>query len=237
MYQRHALLLICKSILDGAADQALRSRRRHGLDAYAGIPANLLLTVFQHFVVQEFEEFFRFRGAGFPLDADVNVFGILAEDEHVHFFRLANRRRHTLKIAHGSFAGIEIQELPQRDVQRAYTASDWSGKGAFDSHTKIADRLDRIIRQPFVEGLERFLAGENFEPSHAAFAAISVLHGRIEHPPRRFPDVSSRAISFNERNNRSVRHLQLAAAVADRLALGGNNVPVIRTLHEYGSLE
>src|SRR5207302_4971120 len=129
------------------------------------------------------------------------------------------------------------QKLPKRDVQRAYTASDWSGKGAFDSHTKIADRLDRIIRQPFVEGLERFLAGENFEPSHAAFAAISVVHSRIEHPLRRLPDVTSRAISFNEWNNRSVRHLQLASAVADRLAFGGNRLPVIRTLHEYSSLE
>src|SRR5207249_5627087 len=169
------------------------------------LPSNLLLTVFQHFVVQEFEELFRFRGAGFPLDAAVNVFGILAKYENVHFFRLANRRRYAHEVAHRAFAGIKVQKLPKRDVQRAYTASDWSGKGAFDSHTKIADRLDRVIRQPLVEGLKSFLAGENFEPGHAAFAAISVLHGRIEHPPGRFPDVSPRAISFNEWNNRGVR--------------------------------
>src|SRR2546430_5955418 len=180
---------------------------------------------------------FRFRRAGFPLDADVNVLGILAEDEHIHFFRFANRGRHALKIAHGAFAGIKVQKLAQRDVQGAYAAADGRRQRPFDGNTKITDRVDGVIRQPLVEGLKSFLASENFEPGHAASAAISVVHSRIEHPPRRLPDVTSRAISFNEWNNRSVRHLQLASAVADRLAFGGSRLPVIRTLHEYSSLE
>src|SRR2546427_7865677 len=40
---RYALALVRQSVLDGAAHQAFRSRRRNRLDAHAGIPANLLL--------------------------------------------------------------------------------------------------------------------------------------------------------------------------------------------------
>src|SRR2546427_6903017 len=134
---RYALALVRQSVLDGAAHQAFRSRRRNRLDAHAGIPANLLLAVFQHFVVQKLEEFFRFGRSGFPLDADINIFGILAKDEHVHFFRLANRRRHAFKISYRPFAGVKVQELTQRDVQRTDAASDWGGKRSFDSDTKI----------------------------------------------------------------------------------------------------
>src|SRR6266705_1280679 len=103
--------------------------------------------------------------------------------------------------------------------------------------SKIADGVDSIVRQPFAKGLKSLLPGENLEPGHAPLAAVRVLHGRVEDAPRRFPDVAPRPIPFDERNDRRVRHLQLATTVADGLAFGGNSLPVIRTLHEYYSLE
>src|SRR6266478_310223 len=237
VHQRNALLVVRQRVLDGPAHQPFRPRWRNRLDAHAGVPANLLLAILQHFVVQKFEELLRFRRTGFPLDPDIHILGILAKDEYIHFFRLAHRRRYTLKITDWPLTGVKIQKLPQGHVQRTYAASHWRSKRPFDGHSKITNSVDRIVRQPFVERLERFLAGENLEPRHAPLPAVRVLHRRVENAPRCFPDVTSRSIPFDEGNDRRGRNLQLAATVTDRLAVGGNSLPVIRILHEYGSLE
>src|SRR5260370_36957992 len=59
--QTHALTLVRQRVLDGPAHQPFRSRRRNWFDAHAGIPANLLLAILQHFVVQKLEELLRLR--------------------------------------------------------------------------------------------------------------------------------------------------------------------------------
>src|SRR5204862_7973852 len=133
----------------------------------------------------------------------------------------------TLKRWCRRLEGVRGQQPTLGDVQTTDAGPDWGGKRSFDSDKKITNRVARIVRQPLVEGLKGLLAGEHFEPSHAAFAAISVLHCRVEHPQRRFPDVAPSAIALYEWNNRCVRHLQLAAAVADWLAFRGNRLPVI----------
>src|SRR6266403_970109 len=107
----------------------------------------------------------------------------------------------------------------------------------FNRHTEIANRVHRIAGQPLLERIKRFFAREHFEPRHPPLPAIRLLHGGVKHAPRRFPDVSAGPVPFDKRNDRRVRHLQLAPAITDRLAVGGNGLAVVRTLHERGSLE
>ena len=183
VHQRHALALVPQRVPDGPPHQPLRSRRGNRLDAHAGVPANLLFPILQHLVIQEFKQLLRFRRAGFPFDPDVDIFGILPEDEYIHFFRLAHRRRHARKITDRPLAGIQIQDLPQRHVQRANTSAHGSRQRPLDGHAEIPDGVDGIARQPLLEGVEGLLPGEDFEPRHPPLPAVSVLHRRVEHSP------------------------------------------------------
>src|SRR5438552_3603925 len=47
-----------------------------------------LAEVFRKFLFEEIEQLLRFRRAGHVLDAGIDVFDVLAEDHHVHFFRM-----------------------------------------------------------------------------------------------------------------------------------------------------
>src|SRR6202451_1376333 len=130
---------------DGTAYQTLGARRRHGLDAHAGIFADLFRAAFQHFVVQKIDELFHFLRAGAPFDSGVHVFGIFAEDHHVHAFRLAHRRGYTWEITHRPHTRVEIENLAQRDVQRNDAAAHRSREWAFNRHAEIANRVDAIL--------------------------------------------------------------------------------------------
>ena len=72
------------------------------------------------------KNFLRFGSARLVIDAGVNVFGVLAENDHVHFFRMLHRRRNAFEILHRAQANVEIQHLAQGDVQRANAAADWA---------------------------------------------------------------------------------------------------------------
>src|SRR5262249_3791269 len=141
----------------------------------------------------------------------------------------------TRKIPHRPFARIQIQNLSQRHVQRTNSATDGRGQRPLDGHAKIANRLDGLVRQPLLEGVERFLAGEHLEPRYFTLSAIGTPHCRIKHAPRGLPDVPPGPIALDKRKDRRIRYLQLVAAVSDRLALSGNRLAVVNTLHESES--
>ena len=223
--------VVIEGELDGAADQAFCAGGRNGLDADAGIPANLFFAALEHVVVEEFEEFFYFGGAAFPFDADVNVFSVLAEDDHVHFFRLADRGGNPGEITDGADAGIEVENLAEGDVERADAAPDGSRERAFDGNAKIAGGVDGVIGEPLLEGVESFFAGENFEPGDVALAAIGFFYCGVEHAARGFPDVAASAVAFDEGDDGIVGHLQRVVRVANGLAIGGHWHTVVRGLH------
>ena len=56
---------------------------------------------------------------------------------------------------HRAQADVEIEHLAQRDVERADAAADRRGQRAFDADEIFLERLDRVVRQPVVEFLER----------------------------------------------------------------------------------
>src|SRR5262245_60158889 len=114
---------------------------------------------------------------------------------------MANRGGNSLEIAHRALAGIEVKDLPQRDVQRTNAAAHRSGQRALDGNAEIANGFDRVVRQPFLKSIECLFAGKNFIPCDLALPAIGMLHGRVEYAPRSFPNVPASAVAFNERDD------------------------------------
>ena len=143
----------------------------------------------------------RFGRALFDLEARVDVFGVLAEDHHVDQLGVLHRRRHALEPAHRAQAHVEVEELAQRDVERADAAADRRGERALDPDEVLAERVDGLVGQPRAGRVERLLAGEHFLPRDR----LAVLRGRRVHDElRRRPDVDTGAVAFDVRDDRLV---------------------------------
>ena len=170
-----------------------------GLMATRGIGANLLWPAAQHVLVQEFEQLLHFGRPGSPLDPDINVFGIFAVNDYIHPLGMLHGRGDALEIAHRAHAGVEIENLPQRHVQRTNPAAHGSRQRPFDRNSEIAHGLDRFIRQPLLEFVERFFAGEHFKPGNFALPAVHKLDGGVKHALRRLPDVAPGPVAFDVR--------------------------------------
>ena len=210
--------LIFDGVLDGAADEALGARGRHGLDADAGIFADFFRRTGEHFVVEEVDQLFCFGSAGAPFDSRVHVFGIFAKDDHVHALGIRDGRRHAVEIAHRADAGVEVEHLAQSDVERTNAAAHGRGERAFDSDAEIAEGVDGILGEPLFELFEGFFARENFHPRDFALAAKGFFDGCVEHAARRDPNVASRTVAFDKGDDGVVGNLKFAALVGNRFA-------------------
>ena len=103
------------------AHQPLRSELRHRLDADARVRAGCACP---SRVAEELDDALGLRRARRPLDAGVDVFGVLAEDDDVHQLGMLDRRGHALEVADRAHAGVEVEHLAQRHVQAADAAAD-----------------------------------------------------------------------------------------------------------------
>ena len=117
---------------------------------------------------QKGAEFGVLLGTGLEFDAGIDVFGILAEDHHVHLIGAFHRRRHALEPAHGAQADVQIQDLAQGDVQRANAAADGRGQRAFDGYPIAANGLDGFIGQPGAGPIVGLLPGQDLHPMNLA---------------------------------------------------------------------
>ena len=155
-----------------------------------------------------------------PLDAGVDVLGVLAEDHDVHPLRVRDRRRRAREVPDRADAGVQVQHLPQRDVEAADAAADRRRQRPLDGDLVRANRLERVVRQPLAVLLLGLLAGRHLEPGDLLLAAERLLHGRVEHADAGAPDVGPRAVSFNKRNNGIVRNDEPSGLARDRGTLG-----------------
>ena len=124
MDQGHGLAVSGNGISNCCPHQALGAENRDGFDGDARIFPDLLLLCREHLGVQEVDQLPGFGSALLPLDADIDVFSVLAKDHHVELFRMLNRRRDTLVVAHGTNAGIQVEYLAQGYIQRAEAAAE-----------------------------------------------------------------------------------------------------------------
>jgi hypothetical protein len=175
-----------------------------------------LLEVLGKFLREEVEDFLRFGRAGRVFNAGVDVLGVLPEDDHVHLLGMLHRRRHALVPAHRPQADVQVEQLPQCDVQGSDAAADGRRQRAFDADVIFAEGLNRVVRKPRVELLETLFAGVDFHPRDRTLAGVGFCDGRVEHAHARAPDVRSCSIAFNERNDRIVGNDEPSARARDR---------------------
>ena len=181
VHQRHTLAASLQRMKNRHAHQAFGSGHRHRLDAHARIQPDLLLAALQHVFVEKLDQFRALRSSLFPLDACVHILSVLAVDHHIHAFGIFHRRRHALVVLHWTHAAIEIENLPQRNVERTNAAAHGRGQRALDGDAELANGVHSVIRQPVVEFRFRLFPGEYFIPCDSTFALIGFLHGRVEH--------------------------------------------------------
>ena len=120
-------------VFQGHADQALAAALGHGLDAdgRGGIQGAA------QFGVEEMDQLLGLGAGGRPLDAGIDVFGVLPEDHHVDQLRRLHGAGHPGVIAHRPDAGVEVQDLAQGDVQGAEAAADGGGQRPLEGHPEF----------------------------------------------------------------------------------------------------
>ena len=77
----------------------------------------MLVGADQHLVVEEVDELLGLWSAFLPLDAGVNVFRVFAEEDNIHALRILYRRWNALVVLHRTHAGIQVENLAERNVQ------------------------------------------------------------------------------------------------------------------------
>ena len=171
-----------------------------------------------HLVLEERDHLLRLGRFGGPLDAGVDVLGVLAEDHHVDLLGRLHRRRHALEVAHRAQADVEVEHLAERDVERADAAADRRRQRALDADEVGLERLDRLVGQPAVEQLLRLLAGVDLGPGDLLLAAEGLLDRGVEHAHAGAPDVGAGAVAFDERDDRAIGNFERAVRRGRRSA-------------------
>ena len=129
------------------------------------------------------------------------------EDHHVDEVWFLHRRGHAGEPANRTQANVEIHDLPDRDIEAAEATTDRRGERTLDADQVLLELVDRVLRQPVAGLVEGFLAGEDFHP----LDRLAVLRGgSIEDELCGRPDVDTRTVAFDERNDRVVRHVKRA---------------------------
>ena len=103
-----------------------------------------------------------------PLDAGVDVFRVLAENDDVHPLGVGDRRGRAVEVANRPDTGVQVEHLTQRDVQAPDAAADRRRQRPLDGDFVRLDRFQRVVREPFAGDVLRLFAGENLEPGEAA---------------------------------------------------------------------
>src|SRR4029077_6129676 len=170
---------------------------------------------------------------GSPLDPDINIFGIFAVNDYIHPLGMFHGRGDTLEIAHRAHASVEIQDLPQRDVQRTYAPAHGSRQRPFNRNSEIAHGLDRFIGQPLLEFVVRLFTGEHFKPGDLPLPAIDAFHGGVKHALGRLPDVPPRSVALDVGDAGRVGNDEFASHKLDCLSVRRYGPAVIRWLHVY----
>src|SRR5438552_4728437 len=218
------LAVVLDGIADGGADETLRALLRHRLDADGGRVREADL-VDLHLALEELDHFLGLGRPLLPLDAGVDVLGVLPEDHHVDLVRPLHRRGHALEVLHRAQADVEVEHLAHGHVQGAEALAHRRGERALEGDEVLADHVDRLLGQQVgravgaVDGL-RLLAGVYLHPRDLLLAARGLLHRGVEHADGSAPDVGPGPVTFDERDDGMIGHSQLAVLDGDLVARG-----------------
>ena len=147
------------------------------------------------------------------------------------------RARRAIVVTYRAQADVQIQFLAQRNVQGTDAAANWRGQGAFNRNAILTNQIKCFRRQPDVLAVNmgRFLTGINFHPGNFTLALIGFLHSGIHHFQHRRGNVHADTVTFNERDNRVIRNVELAILQGDLFTFRRNNYfafhsPLLRAL-------
>ncbi len=220
----HTLTLVLQCPADRGAYETLRPFYRDRLETNPRCVGEAHLGIFlRKGFLEQLLEFFVLVRPVLELDACIDILGVLAEDDHIYKFRMPHRGRHTAIVAYRAQTDVQIEQLAQGNVQRTNAASDRSRERTLDPHQEFPECLGRLVWQPALEHLERFLPRVYFHPVDFALAAIGFLHRCVEHAHRRAPDIPPRAIAFYKGDNRMIGNVQ-------RSIFDGNLFPALGDL-------
>src|SRR5438034_4262608 len=189
--------LVAERVVDRGAGETLGALARHGLhaDAAGGREADLLDP---QVALQERDQLPRLGALYRPLDAGVDVFGVLAEDDYIDLLWPLHRARHAREVAHRAEADVEVEHLAESDVERADAAADRRGEWALDADHELLEGGDRVLGEPVLEAVEGLLAGVDLHPGDPALAAVGLVHGGVEDRLAGAPDVGTGAVALDE---------------------------------------
>ncbi len=99
------------------------------------------MAVDAHLVFDELLDLLDLVGTGFPLDAGVDVLGVLPEGDHVHRRGVFDRRRDAVEVVGRADVRVEVELLAERDVERAEARTDGRRERALDGDAVVAWRF------------------------------------------------------------------------------------------------
>src|SRR5262245_33607781 len=123
---------------------------------------------------------------------------------------MLHRARHTVEVADRAKADVEVEDLPERHVERADAAADGGRQRALDADDELLERGDGLVGEPVLEPVERLLAGEDLHPGDPTLPLVRLVDGRIEDRLARAPDVGAGAVALDEGNDRAAGDVELA---------------------------
>jgi hypothetical protein len=126
-----------------------------------------------------------------------------------------HRRRHALEPAHRTQAGIEIELLAEGDVEGPDPATHGRGERSLDGDQVGANGGQGVFGEPVIDCVLGFLPGQHFDPGDLFLAAVGPGDGRVEDPLGGTPDVGAGPVALDERNDRIVGDVELAAMHGD----------------------
>jgi hypothetical protein len=167
-----------------------------------------------------------FGGALLVLDSGVEILRVLAHDDQVDLLEPCADARIRLARPH---LAVEVEALPQRDVDGAEAAADGRCDRALEGDPGLTDRVEDVVRQGVPAVLLHHVG------TRLAHVPVEVDTGRLQHAPRRVGQLRPGSVSGNEDHavahgcgtlpaaDRVPRRMTLieAAARADELAQSG----------------
>src|SRR5204863_4786176 len=118
------------------------------------------------------------------LDAGVEILGVLTHDDQVDVVVARADARVALTRA---YLAVEVERLPERDVDGAEPGSDGRRDRALDRHAVSADRLEDVVGQ----GVSAVLV-HDVRPG-VLNVPVDLGAARVENPPRRVRDLGAGA--------------------------------------------
>ncbi len=182
---------LCACVVEREANDPLRGFRAHGLDREAGLRVQLLRLQ----PAERRDQLLRRLASRFELDAGIEVFGVLADDDHVD--GLVSGAHAGIGLARPQ-AGVEVQLVAERDVHGAEPRADRRRDRALEGHARVADGGQRLLRQRVaVVRLHDVCARLLHVP-------VELDAGRLEHAAGRLGQLGARAVAGDE--GYAVRH-------------------------------